>query len=340
MGTSPSTVKRGWLVAKTWIRRRLDGRARRMNSERWAQITELFNDACELPVRASEWRGSTAPATMTISCGAEVAAMLRDLRDGSGISGTGGRRPHGASRRRWRRADRPACSDAYRLVARDRPRRHGRGLRGAARRSGVRPARRRSRSCRRGAPPTSSSGSASSASVLAGLDHRKHRAPDRRRHDRRRRAVLRDGVRGRAADGRVLPRTRARHRGSRRADRTRAGRSDLRAPATRDSPRHQARQHSGDGEGRAQAARLRDRGRCSRPKAKPRAPARREPAIISFTPSTRAPSRSAASASAPPATSIRSACCRICCCRAGGPTSCDGARRSRRCASSAKSIRR
>ena len=44
-------------------------------------------------------------------------------------------------------------------------------------------------------------------------------------------------------------------------DRARAGRAGLRAPASGDPSRHQARQHSGDGGWPAQAARLRDRGR-------------------------------------------------------------------------------
>ena len=142
---------------------------------------------------------------------------------------------------------------------RGRQRRHGRGVPRRARR-------------RRLPPPRGAEGRATGSGLAAdrralparardagGARPPQHRAPDGRRHDRGRPAVLRDGTGGRRADRSLLRRAPAVDRRAARSVPQGVRRRAVRAREPGRPPRHQARQHPGDQGRRAEAARLRRR---------------------------------------------------------------------------------
>ena len=182
-----------------------------MTPERWARVTELFDAACQQPPRAREaWLEASGDDA---ELRAEVRAMLEAYDTDPAISSSRSGRRCPRSTWRCRRAHRPPPG---RVASRapDRPRRHGRRLRGAARRPRVRAS----------APPIkilpawSSRRSLSERfrmerRVLAGARPSGHRPADRLGDDRDDGvALLRHGAGGRRRpiDG-VVPRTRSLH---------------------------------------------------------------------------------------------------------------------------------
>ena len=80
LGVSPSSVKRDWLVAKTWIRRHCPARRRAVDAERWSRVTALFDQARELPAGDAR-RLAAIGSAQTRTCARRSLGLLATYDD-------------------------------------------------------------------------------------------------------------------------------------------------------------------------------------------------------------------------------------------------------------------
>ena len=215
-----------------------------MTDARWTRIEQLFDQAADLPADGPAGAARSRVRRRSLPTRDDVLALLAHDRSGSeriaAVVEAAAQLPasrRAQARRRTLRAlpRRPRAG----------PRRHGRGVRGRARRRRLRQAGRPQGGGRRRvfarvpAPLPRRAPDPGAARAPA------HRPAARRRHERRRRPLLRDGVRRGRPDHRLRRRPPARRRRAPAAVPPGLRRRRIRAPEPGDPPRPEARQHPG-----------------------------------------------------------------------------------------------